>query len=35
MKLKHYKPAEEPLRKAVELSPDNELVNDALAENLV
>ena len=33
-KLKRYKPAEEPLRKAVELSPDNEIANDTLAENL-
>ena len=34
MKLKRYKPAEEPLRKAVELSPENKLVNDTLANNL-
>ena len=32
--LKRYKPAEEPLRKAVELSPENKLVNDTLANNL-
>ena len=34
MKLKDYHSAEEPLRKAVELSPDSELVNDTLADNL-
>jgi len=28
MKFKRYKPAEEPLRKAVELSPENELANN-------
>ncbi|MZH02833.1 MAG: tetratricopeptide repeat protein, partial [Nitrospinae bacterium] len=28
MKLKDYHSAEEPLRKAVELSPDSELAND-------
>ena len=34
MKLKRYPSADKPLRKAVELSPDNETANDTLAENL-
>jgi hypothetical protein len=34
MKLKRYKPtAEEPLRKAVELDPENQLINEILADN--
>ena len=33
-KLKLYPSADKPLRKAVELSPDNETANDTLAENL-
>jgi tetratricopeptide (TPR) repeat protein len=34
MKLKRYPSADKPLRKAVELSPDNETANATLAENL-
>jgi hypothetical protein len=34
MKVKRYPSADKPLRKAVELSPDNETANDTLAENL-
>jgi hypothetical protein len=34
MKLKPYPFADKPLRKAVELSSDNETANDTLAENL-
>jgi tetratricopeptide (TPR) repeat protein len=33
MKVKRNKPAEEPLRKAVELSPKNKLVNKNFADN--